>query len=352
MTPGLVSVVTPCHNAEAFVAETIESVLAQTYSSVEHLVVDDGSSDASWRVIQSYVERYPDRIRALRLETSRGGCHARNRGAELAAGEFLMFLDADDLISPGTVDALVQAVQREGGAVAFAPWSRLRQHGAGGEWVVGPAEVPLPPPEADAALRGWIEGRAWAPPCAVLWPRDTYDRTEGWDEEVLLNQDGDLMMRALAAGVRPVRALRGQALYRTFGAARRSVSQSFVEEGRLRSRIGVLDRIRRELERQGRMADFRSALARGYQVAALRAFESGHWELGRESFRQGMALDGRKIVSPKRLGRILERGLGLERKERLVQAIGSLGVMTTQRRRVERLRKLEPEATRTRGREP
>jgi glycosyltransferase involved in cell wall biosynthesis len=85
---NLVSIITPCYNAAPFVAETIESVVAQTYPRIEHIVIDDGSADGSWEVI----ERYASRVTALRLERNRGGSYARNRGAELARGEFLMLM--------------------------------------------------------------------------------------------------------------------------------------------------------------------------------------------------------------------------------------------------------------------
>ena len=111
----LVTVITPCCNAAPFVAETIESVLAQSYPHIEHIVIDDGSVDASWEVIQKYVPR----VTAVRLERNRGGSYARNRGAERARGEFLMFLDADDLIAPDTIGALVKAARQQTGAIAM-----------------------------------------------------------------------------------------------------------------------------------------------------------------------------------------------------------------------------------------
>ncbi len=192
----MVTVVIPCYNAAPFVGETIESVLAQTYANIELIVVDDASRDGSWEVIQSYGEQ----ITALRLEENRGGSYARNRGAERARGEFLMFLDADDLIAPETIEALVQAVREQPGAIAACKWQRLvRTEGA---WITVPGEVPLPPPVADH-LAGWLEG-SWVPPCAILWRRDAYERTGGWDEELAANQDGDIMMRALLEGARLV----------------------------------------------------------------------------------------------------------------------------------------------------
>ncbi|HEX8831539.1 MAG TPA: glycosyltransferase family 2 protein, partial [Longimicrobium sp.] len=70
----LVSVVIPCHNAAEFVAETMESALAQSYQPLELVVVDDASTDGSWAVIEEVAARNPGRVTALRLERNRGGC--------------------------------------------------------------------------------------------------------------------------------------------------------------------------------------------------------------------------------------------------------------------------------------
>jgi glycosyltransferase involved in cell wall biosynthesis len=91
----VVSIIIPCYNAAQYVGEAIESALAQTYSFKEVIVIDDGSTDHSLDVIRSYGDR-------IRWETgaNRGGCAARNRGLELARGEFVQLLDADDLLLP------------------------------------------------------------------------------------------------------------------------------------------------------------------------------------------------------------------------------------------------------------
>lgn len=328
----LVSVITPCHNAEPFVAETIESVLAQTYPAIEHVIVDDASRDGSWAIVSGYAERFPDGVRAIHLDENRGGCHARNLGAREARGEFLMFLDADDVISPETLMALVDAVRDEPRAVAFCPWLRLRSRN--GQWERAPADAPLPEPDADTALRGWVEGTAWTPPCAVLWRRDAYELTGGWDETLTLNDDGDLMQRALALGARPVRAAGGEALYRWHDSSRVSVSQSFLEERKLRSQVRVLDKLAEILEGQNRLAEFGPSLGLGYQRAALLGFQSGHRELARECQARGESLGSRRAVSPTSAGRLIVRILGLERKEMLVQSLARIGIMSPQRRRL------------------
>ncbi len=336
----LVTVVTPCHDAEAFVGETMESVLAQSYPAVEHVVVDDGSRDGSAEVAERFADRWPGRVRAFRLDANRGGSHARNRGAAEARGELLMFLDADDVLEPGAVSALVAALRDPAAGVAVCRWERLRR-GPDGEWGTGPADAPLPSSDPDEALRGWMNGSAWAPPCAVLWRREAYEATGGWDESLTLNDDGDLMMRALAGGTRIAQAVGGGALYRWHDAARVSVSQSFLREDKLRSQVRVLDKLRALLEGEGRTDAFAEALGTAYQHAALLGFQSGHLALARECLRTGRALAGRRIVSPKPVGRALEMVFGLERKERLVQALARYGMMTPQRRRISRLREVQ-----------
>ncbi|MGN6552937.1 MAG: glycosyltransferase [Verrucomicrobiota bacterium] len=91
----LVSIIIPCYNAEKWVAEAIQSALDQTWPNKEVIVIDDGSTDGSLALIKSFGER-------IRWETgpNRGGCAARNRGLRLAQGEWIQYLDADDLLHP------------------------------------------------------------------------------------------------------------------------------------------------------------------------------------------------------------------------------------------------------------
>lgn len=96
----LVSIIIPCYNAEAYIAEAIESALAQTYPLCEVLVINDGSQDASGEVI----ERYLSRIRYLHTK-NRGACHARNVGLQAAKGERVQWLDADDALRSNCVES-------------------------------------------------------------------------------------------------------------------------------------------------------------------------------------------------------------------------------------------------------
>lgn len=84
----LVSIIIPCYNSELYIAEAIECSFNQTYSNVEVIVVDDGSTDRSVEIIKSF----GDRIRFEKID-HQGACAARNRGLELSQGEFIQFLD-------------------------------------------------------------------------------------------------------------------------------------------------------------------------------------------------------------------------------------------------------------------
>src|ERR1700687_650829 len=93
-----ISVVIPCCNAEKWISRSIQSVLAQHNVNVEIVVIDDGSTDKSLDIIKSF----GDRVR-WKTGPNQGACRARNWGLELASGEFILFLDADDYIAPDSL---------------------------------------------------------------------------------------------------------------------------------------------------------------------------------------------------------------------------------------------------------
>jgi glycosyltransferase involved in cell wall biosynthesis len=105
MTPR-VSILIPCYNASATVVRAVESALAQTHRDLEVIVADDGSTDASLAVLERY--RGDARV-AVHAEPHRGGNGTRNRLLELARGEFVQFLDADDELDPEKVEACLAA---------------------------------------------------------------------------------------------------------------------------------------------------------------------------------------------------------------------------------------------------
>ncbi|MEM7698724.1 MAG: glycosyltransferase family A protein [Verrucomicrobiota bacterium] len=104
--PPLVSIVTPLHNKVEFFAETARSVFEQTIGDFEWIVVDDASTDGSAELLEKLGD---PRLRKQFEETNRGPCSARNIGLALAEGEWVLFLDADDRITPDHLQILIGA---------------------------------------------------------------------------------------------------------------------------------------------------------------------------------------------------------------------------------------------------
>lgn len=95
---GLVSIITPCYNGERFIKETIDSVESQTYPNWEMLIIDDGSTDNSEKIVNQYVEK-DSRIKLIKQKNA-GSAAARNNGIRHAQGQYIALLDSDDIWLP------------------------------------------------------------------------------------------------------------------------------------------------------------------------------------------------------------------------------------------------------------
>lgn len=251
-----ISVVIPCYNAEDWLGQAIGSLLEQTRPPDEIIVVDDGSTDGSRKV----AERFGDHVGPhVKVVTRRSGSapETRNHGASLATGDAIMFLDADDVLGPETLEALADEIRRHPGSVAACPWYRLER--IAGSWVERPPTC-APLRAGQDYLDGWLRGW-YHPTSSVLWSRTAFDRAGGWDPRAKgPNDDGDLMMRALVRGVPLHVTSRGAAYYRRLPDGADSVSGARLTREGLRSRIGVVWRTARALARQGRLDRYRASV--------------------------------------------------------------------------------------------
>lgn len=247
-----ISVIIPCFNAEPYVGQTVGSVLEQTRPADDIIVVDDGSTDGSVDVVRQFGDR-------VQLLTGRngGGPASRNRGAAHATGDALMFLDADDVLGPTVLEALADTLTEHPGAVAACPWYRL-EHEAGA-WVRRPPSC-TPRRVGQDALAAWLVGW-YHPPCSVLWSREAYELVGPWEEGLASNQDGHLMMQALARGVHLVLTDQGEAFYRRLRTGDApSVSSGRLTERGLSARLWVLEQVAQTLECEGRLRPYREVL--------------------------------------------------------------------------------------------
>lgn len=185
----LVSILIPCYNAERWVAQAIESALAQTWPEKEVIVVDDGSRDGSLEVIKSFGDR-------IRWETgpNRGGNAARNRLLELARGEWLQYLDADDYLLPDKIEKQMDYVSaRPEAVIVFGPmtleyWSEK-----------GSRRELLPIP---ASRDVWVMLTRWFLPGtgSGIWRKQAIRDAGGWKPDQPCCQEHELYLRLLMAG--------------------------------------------------------------------------------------------------------------------------------------------------------
>src|SRR5690349_9778588 len=128
----LVSVIIPCYNVAAYIAECLDSVLKQYYTNIEIICVDDGSSDTTYSILQFYKEKYPFLI-LLANEKNRGAPYSRNQGLIHAKGHFIQFLDADDLLLPGKIEHQINLIESAGCNVGFVAGAYIRKYSTGKE---------------------------------------------------------------------------------------------------------------------------------------------------------------------------------------------------------------------------
>lgn len=114
----LVSVVIPVYNSSSFLADCLDSVLAQTYKNIEIICIDDCSTDPSLQVLRFY-EAKDERIVILRHSCNRGLSASRNTGLDNAHGSFVCFLDSDDLLAPQALEKCVSKLLETGAKICF-----------------------------------------------------------------------------------------------------------------------------------------------------------------------------------------------------------------------------------------
>jgi glycosyltransferase involved in cell wall biosynthesis len=207
MSHPLVSILVPCHNAAPYLRATLDSALAQTHLETEIIVVDDGSSDDSLAIARSYAPR----VRVM-AGPQRGASEARNTATRESRGDFLQYLDADDLLLPDAIATRVRRLGETGGDVACGDWRRLL-HQADGSWAPGADETADYRRFADAPDLAVFNG-FWAPPAALLYRRAIVERIGGWNPALPVIQDARFLFDAAFFGARFVHVPGVSAQYR------------------------------------------------------------------------------------------------------------------------------------------
>ena len=256
--PGepLVSVVIIFLNAERFLAEAIESVRAQTWRNWELLLVDDGSTDDSTGIAQRYAAAEPGRIAYVEHEAhrNRGMSSSRNLGAAHAAGEWIAFLDSDDVWTPEALATRLVALRDNPGAeIVYGPamnwhsWDSSRpQHDQVQDVAFAPGVVPN-----GALLASHFIEHGTSTPCpgATVVRRPTFERLGGFEDSFRGMYEDQVFWFKAALGARVLIVPRTGLFYRQHDDSCCSVE--FRTAGHLAARLRFLQWARRHAEQVG-----------------------------------------------------------------------------------------------------
>jgi teichuronic acid biosynthesis glycosyltransferase TuaG len=124
----MTSIITPLYNSEEFIKDTVDSVLSQTYTNWEMIIVDDASTDKSVAIIQELIDG-DDRVKLLRLSKNVGAAQARNRALQVAKGRYIAFLDSDDLWSPDKLEKQLLFMSERKIPISFTSYELIDENG-------------------------------------------------------------------------------------------------------------------------------------------------------------------------------------------------------------------------------
>lgn len=189
----LVSILIPCYNSANWISETLESALAQTWPNKEIIVVDDGSTDNSLAVAKSFESPI---VKVISQE-NRGASVARNRAFQESQGDFIQYLDADDLLAPDKIERQVQRlVDGNSNCVAAGEWARFYKTPSEALFIPQPLWADMSPVEwlVCAGDGGWMMH-----PAAWLVPRPIAEKVGSWNESLSLDDDGEYFCRVVLA---------------------------------------------------------------------------------------------------------------------------------------------------------
>ena len=188
---SLVSVIIPAYNAVATIGETVRSAINQTWHQLEVIVIDDGSTDDTATMAKDFGSPSINII----SQDNRGASAARNAGLRHAQGEYIQFLDADDILSPAKIELQIKALERTSKrSLASCSWTHFADeaHNSFGRrepvWTVS---NPVDWLVMSLGGGGMMQTAAW------LTPRSVIDDAGPWDESLSLHDDGEFFSRVL-----------------------------------------------------------------------------------------------------------------------------------------------------------
>lgn len=188
----LVSVIIPCYNVDAFISECIDSVINQTYREIEIICIDNNSSDFTWKTLVELKGKYPYLI--IDKELKIGAPAARNKGLKIAKGEWIQFLDADDLLLPTKIESQMHLINNSIlHNISFITSAYIKRN------VKGQEQTVICNHKISNSFTSVFTNNAGIT-SANLWKKDDVINIGMWSENLKSSQETDLMFRLVLEG--------------------------------------------------------------------------------------------------------------------------------------------------------
>lgn len=232
MNNFLVSILIPCYNSEKYIKQTLLSCINQTYTNIEVIVVDDGSLDKSFDIVIRMSKEYPT-IRVYK-QNNKGAPTARNFAFEHSRGEYIQYLDADDILDTRKIEFQMKRLGSKDNTVVFGN-CKLFYNNLENAFEYDPKVCKDYEKPKEFLIDLWTNATSIYPH-SWLVPRTLVERVNGWDEDVMKNQDGVFFAKVVSASAKVFFEPYSLVYYRlenTNSISRKKSSRS--EESRLKS---------------------------------------------------------------------------------------------------------------------
>jgi glycosyltransferase involved in cell wall biosynthesis len=183
-----ISVIIPCYNVENYIKENLDSVFSQDSLPIEVICVDDGSTDNTLSIIESYQQRFPGVVTLLKNATNKGAPYSRNLGMKNSSGEYVQFLDADDIIYKNKFSHQAELIAKadQHPDIVVGSFTKKYLDGSEKEYINEPIDK-------------WVAliGNKIGVTSANLFKKSKVEEVGGWSENLKSSQEYDLMFRMM-----------------------------------------------------------------------------------------------------------------------------------------------------------
>ena len=211
----LVSVIVPTFNRAQYLAETLDSVMSQTYKNWECIVVDDGSTDETSEVVQRYLDsdsrfQYHHRPKSK----PKGANSCRNYGFELSKGKYIQWLDSDDILGKAKLESQLSLFNKEASNnLAICRWSTFTVSIDKSKFP-NDSNLYKSHEGIESFLKALSNSEGYLPPLAYLMSSKLAREAGKWNENLIINQDGDFFIRVLCKCGKVLYSEEAQVFYR------------------------------------------------------------------------------------------------------------------------------------------